>query len=81
MNIKRLSGLILGMAALACALALTGCGRKNPGSENGGSVNFIAGVNLGGWLSQYAEDAGEEHFKSFILEDDIKNRNIKQIQI
>jgi aryl-phospho-beta-D-glucosidase BglC (GH1 family) len=62
----------IGIAALVCMLVLSGCGKNNSGSESGGSANFTVGVNLGGWLSQYAEDAGEEHFRSFILEDDIK---------
>ena len=32
---------------------------------------FMAGVNLGGWISQYW-DKGKEHFDSFISKDDIK---------
>lgn len=31
---------------------------------------FMAGVNLGGWISQY-RDAKKEHFDTFITEDDI----------
>ena len=32
---------------------------------------FKAGVNLGGWISQY-RNAGKEHFDSFITEADIR---------
>ena len=32
---------------------------------------YMAGANLGGWISQY-RDKSHDHFKSFIVEDDIK---------
>ena len=34
-------------------------------------IGYMAGVNLGGWISQY-DKYDHEHFKSFIIEDDIK---------
>lgn len=34
-------------------------------------IGYQTGVNLGGWISQYAE-ATKEHFESFITEEDIK---------
>jgi hypothetical protein len=34
-------------------------------------TGYMAGVNLGGWISQYG-DKSHDHFKSFILEEDIQ---------
>ena len=35
-------------------------------------IGFKRGINLGGWLSQCLENYNEEHYGSFIVEDDIK---------
>jgi hypothetical protein len=73
---KKIMILLGGFAAIL--VLVTGCVTKMEAREEAKMeakqtvYGFMTGVNFGGWLSQYAEDAGEEHFKSFIQEDDIK---------